>query len=343
MKVLFDVGYPLAWAEGGLSIQIRHTQSALEALGVEVAWVDYHKETLPVADIVHYFGAPKSIITYRAGRSLGFRSVCSILPPHGFCQPALRDHVLRVVHRGIRRGLGPLRTFGRMGMGFEDADAFIMLNEAERNYVAFMYGWPLDKCHVVPNGVDDIFFDETVVPEKVDGLFYPSYICPRKNQVEIARLAKQLKIKVVFAGRAQGEYPAYFADFERELDGEYATWLGEVRDRSQMAALYRGARGTFLASKYENQGLILLESLACGKPAMGPDLPALRTFFRDHIAYCSPVGSDTFASDLQSFDRFCAEGGRQEMKVMRWHDIARQVHRIYEQVLQLPPPQKGAV
>jgi len=343
MKVLFDVGYPLAWAEGGFSVQIRQTESELAKLGVNVQWVNRHDTVVPDADIIHYFGAPSSIITYRAGQSLGFRSVCSILPPHGFFSPSLHDYFMRFVHRGIRRGLGPLRTFGRMGMGFEDADAFIMLNEAERNYVSFMYGWELEKCHVIPEGVDDVFFDESVIPERVDGLFYPSYICPRKNQVEIARLAKQLKIKVVFAGRAQGEYPDYFNAFENELDGQYAVWLGDIQDRRRLASLYRGALGTFLASNYENQGIILLESLACGKPVMGPDFPALRTFFKDHIQYCPSVHSAAFSSALLRFDRFCAEGGRQEMKVLRWHDIARQVHRVYEQVLRLPPHEKAVV
>lgn len=335
MKVLFDVGYPLAWAEGGFSIQILQTEQELSKLGVEVQWVDRRSSEVPKADIIHYFGAPSSVIMYRAAKSMGLRSVVSILPPHGFVRPSVRDYMLRGMHKTLRTMLGPVRTFGRMGMGYEDADAFILLNEAEKNYVTFAYGWPAEHCHVIPNGVDDAFFDASIAPEPVDGLFYPSYICPRKNQVEIAQLAKSRKIKVVFAGRAQGEYPAYFEAFKRELDDQHAVWLGEIRDRRRMAALYRGAQGTFLASRYENQGLILLESLACGKPVMGPDLPALRTFFRDCIQYCPPVGSAGFGPALEAFERYCHQGGKQRMDVPRWGEIAQRVQRVYEQVLQV--------
>ncbi len=333
MKVLFDVNYPLSWAEGGFSIQIRRSKTALEALGAVVDWVDYFSETAQDADIVHYFGMPSSITMYRAARAMQTRQVVTFLAPRGFVKPSCADHVKRAVRGAALQCLGPLRLFGRMGIGIEQADAFIMLNRAEKNYAVFHYGWPESKCHVIPEGVDGLFFDETIPAEPLDGLFYPSYICPRKKQVEVARAAKAMKVRVFFAGKAQGEYPEYARIFERELDNEYAVWLGEIRDRRRLAALYRGAWGTFLASDFDNQGIILLESLACGRPVMGPDLPSLRTFFGDRISYCSGADSRNFYSELRDFDGFCRSGGRQDMQVAGWDEIGRRLFKVYNNII----------
>ncbi len=333
MKVLFDVGYPLSWAEGGFSVQIRQTKLALERLGVEVSWVDYHGASIQDADLIHYFGGPATLATYRSGKALGRPAVVSYLAPHGFIKPTIRDYGKRWLRAGLRKAFGSLRLFGCMGIGFEDADAFILLNQAEYCYTTFTYQWPKSRCHIIPNGVDAVFLDASIEPEPVDGLFYPSYICPRKNQVELARLAKALHVRVVFAGRAQGEFPAYFEVFQKELDGQYAVWLGEIRERRRMAALYRGALGTFLASQYDNQGLVLLESLACGRPVMGPDLPSVRTHFGDAIRYCPQVRSKSFGDSLVAFEDFCRGGGQQSVAVPSWHEIGQEVLGVYKRVL----------
>jgi glycosyltransferase involved in cell wall biosynthesis len=333
MKVLFDVNYPLAWAEGGFSIQIRQTKLALEKLGVEVEYVDYFAEKAQRADVLHYFGIPANMIMYRAARAMGMKQVITFLAPAGLMQPAWSDYVKRAVRKALIRGFGSQRLFGKMGIGVEQANAFIVLNRAEKNYAMFYYGWPSQITHVIPEGVDDVFFDETVAARHRDALFYPSYICPRKNQVEIAKVAKELKIKVLFAGKDQGEYPEYFNDFQKELDGEYAVWLGEVRDRRELAALYKGTLGTFLASDFDNQPLVLLESLASGRPAMGPDLPSIRSHYGGAIHYSPSAKSSSFPAALAEFNRFCRQGGKQTMNVSSWGDIGKSVYEIYKNVL----------
>ncbi len=336
MRVLFSVAYPLSWAAGGFSVQIRKTKVALEGLGVEVDWVDYGSRDVQRADIVHYWGAPTDLTMWRSGRSHSMRHVVSFLPPGGMSKPRLPDYAKRAVRTALFRSLGAIRLFGRMGIGFETADAFILLNRAEAEYCSFYYKWGQACSYVIPNGVDDAFLVDDVSCEALNALFYPSYICPRKNQLEIARLAKQLKIPVVFAGGDQGEFPEYFARFKAELDGEYAVWLGEVSDRKRLASLYAGARGTFLASDFDNQPLILLESLAVGTPVMATDLPSHRAFFGERIQYCPSAKSRGFSKRLIAFDALCRAGLRQEMVVHGWSDIARQVLDVYKAIMDKP-------
>ncbi|MBM4153013.1 MAG: glycosyltransferase family 4 protein [Kiritimatiellaceae bacterium] len=333
MKVLFTVSYPLSWAKGGFTIQIEKTKEALEAQGVSVEWVDFSGGTTPSADLIHYWGPPPCDYMWNSAKAMGMKSVVTFLSPQGFFKPRYKDYLVRCVRNGVRRGLGAHRLFGRMGLGLESADSFIVLNEAECRYVQFMYGWPASKCHVIPEGVDDCFFQSHNPVNQLDGLLYPSYICPRKNQVEVARLAKKEKIRVYFAGGAQGESPDYFAQFQQELDGNHAIWLGEITNRQQLATLYQSTLGTFLASDYDNQGIILLESLACGKPVMGPDLPSLRSYFGDHIHYGPSAKSVAFADALNRFNQFCRSGGTQTMHILSWGDVGRQVLDVYQKVL----------
>jgi glycosyltransferase involved in cell wall biosynthesis len=333
MKVLFTVSYPLSWAKGGFTVQVENTKRELEALGIEVEWVDFSGASSPQGDILHCWGPVFSDVMWRSAGALGMKRVVTCLPPNGMMRPGLKTVAERAARKVLLAGLGEVRLFGRMGVGATDADAFIFLNQAERLYANYVYGWSSEKSHVIPEGVDNCFFNVPEPSDRLDGLLYPSYICPRKNQVEIARVAKRERIPVFFAGGAQGESPSYFESFKNALDDEYAIWLGDIADREQLAAMYKKTHGTFLASDYDNQGIILLESIAAGKPAMGPDLPALRSYFGDRIHYCPSAKSSRFPAALKKFDLFCRSGGKQTMDVLRWSDVGKQVLNVYKTVL----------
>lgn len=97
-----------------------------------------------------------------------------------------------------------------------------------------------------------------------------------------------------------------------------------------MTALYRGAAGTVLASHNESQPLVLLESLACGTPVMGPNLLNLRSYWGHAIRYCSPPPSRSFDAQLSAFYQDCKGGLQQTFHVPRWSEIANRVLEIYE-------------
>ena len=335
MKVLFAVSYPLSWSRGGFTVQIKRTQESLEAQGVGVDWVDYTGAIQQNADVIHYWGVPPSKSMWQAAQSRGMKQVVTFLSPKGIINPTGRNYAERLLRNLTIKGLGEFRLFGSMAVGLEAADAFILLNEAEQRYVNFMYGWPNDRCHIIPNGVDDCFFKKTENVKPLGGLFYPSYICPRKNQVEIARIAKREKIPVYFVGGAQGESPEYFEAFKKEIDNQYVFWLGEINPSSELASLYRSALGTFLASDYDNQGLILLESLACGCPVMGPSVDSVKSHFGNQILYCDSAKSENFPEQFRKFFEFCQQGGRQSFITLTWPDIARKIIKVYEDLLEL--------
>lgn len=333
MKVLFNVRYPLAWARGGFGVLIERLKTSLDELDVDIQFVDYTSEETQCADVIHYWGLPSCQTMWHASDMLGMKRVVTYLGPAMAGTPTVKNHIQRLVRSGLVKGLNSSRLFGCMAIGVEDADAFLFQNEAERRYAMFMYGWDPLRCHVVPNGVDDIFFDESIAPETTNALFYPAYICPRKNQVAVARAAKKEQVPVVFIGVDQGEYPEYFEEFKREVDDKYVIWLGEIKDQRRFAALYRGSLGTFLASEAENLPLVFPQSLACGRPVMCTKLPSVESFFGDQIQYCSPATDPHFSWHLKGFYDFCLSGGTQQVDLLSWKDVGQQMLSIYQSIM----------
>jgi glycosyltransferase involved in cell wall biosynthesis len=334
MRVLFHCNYPLAWAPGGHEVQVRRTESSLKARGVKVQWLHAEDPAEAKGQILHYWTRPPNDQHCELARKKGMRLIvseclqASVLHHRagwtirGVLRPALR----RIMGRGL---------YGTLGVGiYRVCDAALVLNQAEADYLVTVYGADPNKVHVVPNGVEDLFFDKSIEPDVFDGLIYLAYITPRKNSVEVARAAKASGVPVRFVGGPSNCSEEYLQAFCREVDGRTVVWEKAVNDRRRICALLRGASGAFLASRNESQPLALLESLACGTPVMAPDLLAIRSsYVGDRICYGHTADQPVFARDLRSFYEQCSEGLVQDVEVPSWHDVSARIESIYRSVL----------
>ena len=224
--------------------------------------------------------------------------------------------------------------FETMGVGlYTQADAAIALNPAEAEYMIQVFGADPQKTHVVPNGVDPVFFDRGITPEPFDGLICLAYIQERKNSVELARRAKDARVPVKFVGSSCFCEDRYMKKFQSEVDRQWVFWEGEVREKERICALLRGARGCVLASDMETQPIAMLESLACGTPVMGSDSVCLRSFFGHAIRYCASPRKAVFVDQLRDFYRECCMGEKQSFPVIDWSQVSAKVAAVYEAVL----------
>lgn len=333
MRVLFYVGYPLAWAKGGHALQILESKRALERLGCEVRWLHHEDLELPEADIVHYWTRPPNDFHWRLARQHGLKLVISEYHQAAVLRPRWSWPPRRWLAGGLRRALGR-NLFAFFGAGiYGECDAAIAVTDAEADYMRVVFGAAADKVHAIPNGADDVFFDSTIAPESRDSLLYVGYICERKNSVAVAKAAVAAGVPITFAGGAPfGEADAYVAEFKSLVDGTRVSWLGEISDRRRLAALIRGSRGVVLASQNEGLPLSVLEALACGKPVLCSNLPNLRAYYGDAIDYCHQPDRPEFLAELKTFNRRCQEGYRREFAVPRWDDVGRAILDIYGRV-----------
>ena len=337
MKALFYVGSPLGWAKGGYTIQIFESKRALEKLGVLVTWLHHEDTEIPPADIIHYWGRPPNDFHWQLAQKQGLKIVISELHQSAVLRPRwiwpLRRWMAWCLCHCIGRNL-----YGMFGADiYQFCDAAIAVTPYEMYYMQVVFNAPVGKTHYIPNGVDDIFFDQTIGPEPFDGLLYIGYICERKNSVAVAEAATKAQVPVKFIGASPfAENDPYVTYFKTLVDGKFVTWAGEVTDRTRMAAMIRGAHGVVIASQNEAVGLCVLEGFACSKPAMVSNLPNLRVYFEDAVDYCHQPQHPAFARELQEFYRCVVQAGmKQEFPVVTWDDVGRQIFDVYKQVLKL--------
>ena len=336
MKILYYIGYPLAWAKGGHAVMINETIREVASLGVETAWLHHEDPEPPAADILHYFARPPSDQHWQLARQRGIKIIVDEFHQSGLLRPRWMWHtrgaLARVFPRLIGRGL-----YATMGVDvYRHLDAAIAVTPTEADYIRIVMGTPADRIHLVPGGVDDIFFDHTITPESFNGLLYVANITPRKNALEVAREAKKARVPVKFLSMPGAPEDDYMRAFAREVDNLHVFWDATVTDRRRLVAMYRGALGTFLASRNEGLPLCLLESMAAGTPIMSPDLPNLRAHFKDAVLYIPAPGQPGFGAALRGFHDECRRGIRQTNTALRWNEVARKLVDVYSRVLTQP-------
>ncbi len=173
-----------------------------------------------------------------------------------------------------------------------------------------------------------------------DYVLFVGSISRRKNVTRIvrafARLRKQYSspLRLVIVGR-----PTYGAD-----DALEAMQSPQVRDsvttisfcdRSQLAALYSGARLMLFPTLYEGFGLPVLESMACGTPVVTSNLSSLPEVAAGAALLVDPKDEEAIAEAALSLlkrPELHAEHRRlgfERAKQFSWTETARKTLAVY--------------
>lgn len=336
MKVLFYVGYPLFWGKGGYTLAILETKKSLEKLGVEVQWI--HHEDLefesPRADLIHYWTRPPADQHYELAQTHGYKIALSDLVQVNVLHPHWTWPLRCMAKNGIRRLIGR-SAFSTMGMGiYSAADAVFAVTPYEAEYMVTVFEAHPERTHYIPNGVEDLFLSGEIQPIPDKALLCLGTICERKNSVELALAAQKAGVPITFAGGPlRGENDPYFKQFRALIDGSTVKWLGEIQDRSRVAALLRGCAGFVLASQNEGSPLSILEAVACGRAVLVSDLPNMRVYYRDSVSYCHQPSHPAFANELARFYQRCQNGCASQFPVISWDEVGKRIFEVYQQIV----------
>lgn len=328
MKVLFDHGNPFFLAHGGFQIQIEQTRLALEREGVAVEWVRWWDPD-QTGDLIHYFGRPHPAYIQQASQKKIPVIFSDLLGALGS-----RPASLRWCQRGITRlarALLPKEFTIRMGWdSYAWANRVIALTAWEKRLMEEQFSAPPEKVVVVPNGVEDVFFEEAR-GKRESHLITTMTITERKRSVELVEAAVLAQIKLRILGAPYHEDDPYYQKFFSALKGAkpFVEYVGGVSDRPKIAQEYRRASGFVLLSSMESQSLSALEAAACGCPLLLSDLPWARVSFGAQASYIPVAPAKQTAPYLKKLFATIAQAPRYE-KVMRWRDVAQHLKGVYQ-------------
>jgi len=336
MKVLFDHSLPFALAHGGLQIQIEQTKAALERRGVEVEHLRWWDER-QTGRIIHYFGRPGgSYIDFAQAK--GIKVVAAELLTGLGSRPVAARFLQKSLMRAAQTVL-PQSFLGKLAWdAYRKADAFVALTKWEACLMHGMFGAASAKIHVIPNGVEEIFFQSPADESPKPGaghLVCTAAIHPRKRVLELAQAAAHSKVPVWIIGKPYSESDPYylrFLEFQKR-NSDFIRYEGSISDRAQLAKIYRQARGFVLLSTHESLSLSALEAAASKSPLLLNDLPWARTVFGADAVYAhGSMRPESLSPVLREFFEK-APSMRTSFKPLNWDEVAEHVEALYAKLL----------
>ena len=168
--------------------------------------------------------------------------------------------------------------------------------------VRALYHLPANRVHVTPLGVDEEWFhakaphahwlDRQFLPARY--LLFVGSIDPRKNLTRLLEAHAEARLQdpdvpdLVLAG------PAGRTEIDPTSGVHTTGWL----DQASLMSIVAGSHGLVLPSLDEGFGLPVLEALACGRPVVVSEIPAL-TEVADHSSItCDPLDITSMSNAL---------------------------------------------
>lgn len=335
MKVLFDHHLPFALAHGGFEQQLFQTKNALQEIGVEtdfVRWWDPAQD----CDIIHFTGRPRAeYVTFaqKQGRKV---VIAELLTGVGSRSPG-KLLVQKLMIKISRRVLPASFTVKLAWDVYGLADACVVNTDWEAHLLHYLFDAPASQVHVVPNGVEEVFFNSKKT-ERGKWLVCTATITERKRVLELAEAAFRAETPLWVIGKPYADSDPYARKFFALADRhpQILRYEGAISDRAQLAQIYREARGFVLLSTRETRSLSAEEAAACECPLLLADLPWAHSTFGKGVRFCPVTESvERTAAVLREFHN-AAPSLNPPPKPASWNDVARQLKAIYEGALAAP-------
>jgi glycosyltransferase involved in cell wall biosynthesis len=331
MKVLFECHTPFMLAHGGAQVQIEQTMAALGKLGVSaepLRWWDENQR----GDVLHHFARiPIRLVV--AAQQKGMKVVLADLLTEVGSRSAAKLRLQRIVTRAMQCTLPASVLAPFNWQGYRRVDACLVNTPWEGHLIRYLYGASEKRVHIVPNGVEDVFFQSPPV-QRGSWLVCTATLTPRKRVLELARSALEARTPLWVIGKpynAGDPYAGRFIQLAKE-NPEVLRYEGAIASRTELARVYRAARGFVLLSTMETRSLSAEEAAACECPLLLSDLPWARNVFKERATYCPVSGSDQATAEVLRHFYNIAPTSEPPPQPVSWVEVAQQLEAIYESI-----------
>ena len=182
-----------------------------------------------------------------------------------------------------------------------------MVNEQQAKYAETILSFPKDKIRVIPNIVDNIFFEqaklhETFQSSEKNRVICTGSICSRKNQLNLVLACKHIDIPVLLVGGVLPGEEEYAARVKKELDNYPAgSWIEHLTpNSSELVATYKSSSIFALPSLEETQPISVLEAASTNLPILLADRPYAHQKIYESAMLVNPKSINSISNGLLS-------------------------------------------
>ena len=276
-------------------------------------------------------------------------------------------HTLACMKNAATGSLGVIESPTRLRVEkqlIESTDHLLLSSTRERELINFSYDVPHDKVTLLPCGVDTELFrplnthqlkHNISIPDK-KFILYVGRIDPIKGidiLIKAMALVKATLGKtdtphlLVIGGDLKNASQSKHSELNKlkrltkslQLD-DTVTFLG-AQPQDLLPHYYSAAEACVLPSRYESFGMVALEAMACGTPAIVTTAAGICSFIQDgKTGFLLPEDDETALAQtilrvvyLNSSKQHMSMNVRKRAMDFTWNSIANQLHSLYNSLI----------
>jgi glycosyltransferase involved in cell wall biosynthesis len=280
---------PWAMTRGGVEVQIEKTTAFLNQIDVNASYFNFYDDSLDF-DLLHLFSSDYVFndiakLTKGVGKKLVVSSV------YYSEYPEVLSIWMKTLDKLIWRSYFDFKRNVMI-----QADIVLPNCHAELLQMNKIFGIPLEKMRVIPNGVDSEFedCDGTLFTSTYgwkDFILCVSRLDSRKNIHKLIEAVLQTDLQLVLIGMMDHNKSNYGMKIKKLIDANpnQIKYIGVLpHDSPMLKSAYGACAVHALPSKLETPGLCNLEAGLAGKKIVVSDLPTIREYLTDYAYYCEP-------------------------------------------------------
>ncbi len=329
--------------QGGPNTQLRKTMQYMDQFGVQASLFDpWSPFKTDECDVFHLFAA--NIGTYHLANEIHTLGIPLATSPIFFrlqSPTLLRAYlkgtrVLQNISRGIWSDIALTADV------CEWSRRLLPNSRAEGDIVATALGVPHSKITVIPNGVDDRFYeaDPTLFKQKYG---FENFILnvghighKRKNVLALIKALGQIDHPAVIIGRVIGGEYGTACVREAAKHKHILIIEGLKSDSAMLASAYAAADTFVLPSLFETPGIAALEAGLAGAKIVITPHGGTREYFGDMAEYVDPHSVDAIRDGiLKSLAMKRDDRLRTHIRSeFLWQHVSKKTADVYKEILQ---------
>ena len=182
-----------------------------------------------------------------------------------------------------------------------EIDAFVVVSEEQKQIAISKFNCDPSKIFVIPNMVENPFWEVEKSPIVGDYLLSVGNICPRKNQVKLAKACIEANVKLILVGDILAGEEDYAKELTRlESENNLIKWMKGLSPASkELVDLVNSCLGFALLSNQETQPISLLEAAVLQKPLIVSNRPFAKQYYYSPACWVDALNIDSIVCGIR--------------------------------------------